>query len=230
MNRKVITTSMVVAAFAILAVAGSASAAQLTSPTGTLAAVGTKVKATNVGNTKLLDTSGNVLTECTSTTMTAEVIKNNGTEVEANITTVAAGGTGAVFNGSNECTSTFGGFTATFNVGNGVPWCLKSVNATDEFTIRGNLCTQASRSITVVLDSTTVGSCKYSRTEPFKGAFTTHSTGDAVLTVTGSGATGGTDAELAKEEGGVLCPSIGILSASYTLEKDEAGVTPMYIS
>ncbi|MGN6201282.1 MAG: hypothetical protein ACTHNY_02620 [Solirubrobacterales bacterium] len=226
MNRRVLTTSMAVAAFAILALAGSASAAQLTSPTGTRVAVGTKVKVTNVGNSKLKDASGNTLTECTSTTMTAEVIKNNGTEVEANITTVASGGTGAVFNGSNECTGSFGNFTPTFNVGNGVPWCLQSVSGSDEFTIRGNSCAQVARSITVVVDSTTVGSCKYNRTGAFKGTFSTDTAGsDAVLTMPA-----GVNTELIKEEGGVLCPSAARLEASYTLEVDEAGVTPMYIS
>lgn len=226
MNRKVITTAIGVVVFAILAVAGNASAAQLTSPTGTRAAVGTKVKATNVGVSKLMTDDGStVLTECSTTTLTGEVIKNNGTEAEANITSVSAGGTGAVFNGSNECTGSFGNFTATFTVGNGVPWCLKSVNGTDEFTIRGGLCTQAARSITVVVDSTTVGSCKYNRTEPFRGTFTTHSTGDAVLSMTP-----GANTTLAKEEGGILCPSAGTLAISYTLEKDEAAIAPMYIS
>lgn len=227
MRNRTIAAAMIVAAIATLAVAVSASAAQLTSPTGTRAAVGTKVKATNVGNSRFMtDDGATVLTECTTTSMTAEVIKNNGTEVEANITTVSAGGTGAVFNGSNECTGSFGNFTATFNVGNGVPWCLKSANGTDEFTIRGNLCTQAARSITVVVDSTTVGSCKYNRTAALAGSFTTDSGGsDAVLSMTPSAST-----TLTKEEGGILCPSSGTLSISYTLEVDEAGVTPMYIS
>ena len=227
MNRRVITTAVALAAFAACILAASASAAQLTSPTGTRLAIGSKVKATNIGTSKFKNDEGTTtLTECSTTTMTGEVIKNNGTEVEANITTVSASGTGALFNGSNECTGSFGNFTATFATGNGTPWCLKTVTGADEFTIRGGLCSQATRSITVVIDSTTVGSCKYSRATAFKGTFNTDTTGnDAVLSMAPNANT-----TLTKEEGGILCPASGTLEVSYTLEVDEAGVSPMYIS
>jgi len=235
MSRKVITASMAVAAFAILALAGNASAAQLTSPTGTRVATGTKVKATNIGVSRFKNDEGTTtLTECTSTTLTGEVLKNNGTEIEANITTATASGTGGLANGMTECTGTFGNFTPTLNGGgvdgenveNGTPWCLKSVNGTDEFTIRGNLCTQAQRKITFIVDITSGINCKYERAEAIKGTFTTDTTGDAVLSMAAN------SSNTFKGEAGnsFICPVSGTLEISYTLEADEAGVTPMYIS
>jgi hypothetical protein len=219
MSRKVITASMALAALAAIVLPATASSAQLTSPTGTLVAAGATVKATNVGTSRLTDASGNTLTECSTTSMTAELIKNNGTEIEANITSVSSGGTGV----AGECTSSFGGFTPKFNIGNGTPWCLKSVNGIDEFTIRGGRCTDAARSVTVVMDSTTVGICKYNRSAVLSGSFITDSSdGDAVLSMNSN--------EITKEEGGIFCPSSGRVDVSYTLEADEAGTTPMYIS
>jgi hypothetical protein len=245
MSKKLITACMALVALAAFALPAAASAANdpdLTHPTGTLlnpatgscTGVGSTVcvTATSVGNQLLTDTSGNVLTTCSTASMTGYLSKNNGTEVEATIHNTTFAGTGGAVNGENECTGSFGNVTVHTNIGNGTPWCLRSTAgmAEDEFQVRGGACSEASRSITFVLTSTTVGTCKYSRTEPVKGTYTTHSTGDAILTVTGSGATGGTDTEFTKEEGGIFCPSNGTLDLKFTLETDNATGETLYIS
>src|SRR4051794_23437699 len=110
---------LIIACFAVVAVAAclptTASASpELTFPTGTRLATGTKIKATNVGNNLFKTDDGtSTLSECSSTILTGELLKNNGTGIEGNITTATASGTGSTFNGMNECTGTFGNFVVT---------------------------------------------------------------------------------------------------------------------
>ncbi len=228
MSKKLITACVAVVALAAFALPAVASASpQLTHPTGTRLATGVTIKGTNVGALLLTSTAGAVLTECSSATMTGTLTKNNGTEVEGTISSAVFTGTEA----SGACTK-LGGAQVTTNVGNGTPWCLSALSsyATDEFQVRGGGCGEASRSITFVLDSGTAGVCKYSRSTPVKGTFTTDTTGDAILTTTGAGETGVTDTLFTKEEGGVLCPSDGTLDLSFTLETDVATATPLFVS
>ena len=229
MSKKLIMACMALFAFAAFALPAVASASpELTHPTGTTLATNTKIDATGIGIQRLTDTSGNTLVECSSATMTGTLTKNNGTEVEGSIESTTFKGTGT----NGECTSSFGGITVDTNIGNGTPWCLRATAAMnkDEFQVRGNSCANAARSITFVLTSTSIGTCKYVRTEPLKGTFATHPT-DAILTLTGSGATGGADTEFTKEEGSILCPSNGTLDMEFTLETDTtASADPLYIS
>lgn len=237
MSKKLITACMALvalAAFALPAVASAANDPDLTHPTGTMMAVHPLGKtcledptgcidATNIGVTKMKSPGGATLVECSQATMTGMLTKNDGSNVEGDITSTSFSGTGT----GGECTSSFGGITVDTNIGNGTPWCLRSTSTmgTDKFQVRGNACNLASRSITFVLTSTTVGTCKYNRTAALEGEYTTHPT-DAILHLKPGAST-----EFALEEGGFFCPSAGQLEMSFTLETDTtASADPLYIS
>jgi hypothetical protein len=240
MNRKFIAICSALAALAVFALPTVASASpELTQPTGTRLAVGTKIKGTNVGNSVFkTDDATTSLAECGSTVLTGEVVKNNGTEVEGTITTATASGTGAIFNEMSECTGSFGNFSVTSNssadgesVASGTPWCISAGGkvGADEFQLRGGKCSEAARAIRFIYDLTGPGiliECKYKRVEAVKGTFTTDSSGDALLK-----ATAGPNTTVVGEVGNhFLCPVSGTFEVSYTLEADEATAKPLYAS
>jgi len=259
MSKKLITTFMALFALAAFALPAVASASpQITHPTGTRLNPETGecttvkkticLKATNVGETLFKDGEGkNTLTKCTTATMKWYLRKNTGTEIEADIHTATFSGTGATFDGMNECTSSIGNFTFTTNgedpaltkidegtVPSGTPYCLTATNKMnpDEFQIRGGTCSESTRKITFIFDVTNPlgGSnfeCKYERgaTEPIKGTFTTDTTGDAILSVTPA------NSKFSLETGGnILCPAALTLEMSFTLETDTPTPEPVYIS
>jgi hypothetical protein len=237
MSKKITLASMALAALTALAVMPAAASAspRLCETTADHVtchniAVGSKILATSVGGVPdMVDASGNTLLTCSTATMTGTLKKNNGTEIEADIDTATFAGTGTLQEGEAECTGTFGNNTVHTNIGNGTPWCLKATGAVDTWTLRGNSCTSPSRPITFVLASTTVGSCKYSRTAAVQGTYITDKAGteDAILTASSSTLT-----EFAKEEGSFLCPSVYRMRWSLTLETDTLpGTTadPLYI-
>jgi hypothetical protein len=204
-------------------------------------ATGVKIRAHNVGNTKLKSdpASGEptVLSECTSASMTGELTKNSEGIIEGTITTATFEGEGEVFKGMKQCTkglaltaTTNGNNVDGENVENGTPWCVKGVAANDEFSLRGGACNEAARKITFILHTVTAGECKYERAEPVIGTYTTHTstTEDAVLSVTSKEGTTA-DTTFKKEAGGVLCPATGTLEMSLTLETDVAGTSPLFI-
>lgn len=226
MSKKLITACMALVALAAFALPAVASASpELTHPTGSTLATGSKIKATNIGATKLI-AGGTTLIECATSTMTGTLTKNSGTETEGTIESTTFSGTAT----EGKCTSNFGGATTIHtNIGNGTPWCLRATSAmaTNEFQVRGNSCSSEARSITFVITNS-IGTCKYNRTTALKGTITTDTGGsptDAILHLTPSANT-----EFTKEEGGILCPSTGQLEMSYTLELDQATATPVWIS
>jgi hypothetical protein len=228
MSKKLITACMALFALAAFALPAAASASpEITHPTGTRLATGVNITGTNIGETKIRDTANeNTLIKCTTASMTGSLTENSGTSVKGNITSTSFSGTGS----GGRCTDSFGAaaFVDT-NVGNGTPWCLlaKSTFAANEFQVTGNSCGSEARSITFVLTDSVVGTCKYNRTGVVKGTYTTHSTGDAILTVAPST----TNSAWTKEEGSVLCPASGLLEMSFTLETDTtASNDPLYIS
>jgi hypothetical protein len=241
MSKKLITACMALFALAAFILPAAASANPvITHPTGTVlnpkAGECTNVKeticitGTSVGNLIMWNTGHTEhLVTCSKANMTGYLTKNETTGViEGDIHTATFGGTGSLVNGEPECTGSFGNITVDTNVGNGTPWCLKSSGATDTFTLRGGSCTAAQRSITFVLTSTTVGTCKYNREAAASGTFTTDtpSTNDAVLSIVPTASS-----TWVKEEGGFLCPSSGELEQSFTLETDTTAANdPLYIS
>lgn len=231
MAKKFITACMAVVAFAAFGVlptfASAANSPQLTHPTGTLLAKGTKIKGTNIGETLMTDTSGNVLTRCTSATLTGELTKNESNTVEGNVSSAAFSGSGT----EGRCTATFGDSIVNPNPAtNGLPWCIRSTStmAEDEVQIRGNACSSASRPIRFIL-TTSVGECAYERTTAIVGTYTTdtaaNNNSDAVVHISKQLFTligGGTS--------GFFCPSEGLLDMSFTLETDTSTPEPLYFS
>ena len=219
------------AAFALPAVASATTNPEITHPTGTRLATGTKIKATNIGLLKFLTPGGVTLFECSTATMTGTLTRNNGTETEAVIESTSFSGTAA----GGACTSSSGNLTFETNIGNGTPWCLRATStmAADEFQIRGNSCGNEARPLTIVTTSSTAGTCKYNRgaASPLKGKYKTDTAGDgnsdAVLSLSPAVAS---DTEFTKEEGGFLCPSAYVLEMSFTFETDTATSEPLYIS
>lgn len=235
MAKKIILACMAVVAFAAFVLPASASASpELTHPTGTTyckngGSLGEPclVTGTNVGNWTFTSSLGTIT--CSSVVITGNVTKNNGTEVEGDITSATFGGTGT----NGDCTGPLGiSINPTTNVGNGLPWCLRATKAMepDEFQVRGNACNAASRSITFVLDGTGWQDCYYDRAAVVKGTFTTDTTSgeDAVLTFANQEWT--LEKEVNTNPFLPGCPSSGKLNGSATLETDSKTVEPMYIS
>jgi len=239
MVKKLIMACLVLAVLAALALPATASAIQIGETVGSeFKELATKslFTGTNVGRLKFVNSSLGVITECPKAVLTGEV-SNNGTSgevVEANVTTATVSGEGAEANGMKECIgeSSFGSFTLTTNgnnvdgenIANGTPWCVKTIKGTDEFQVTGGLCKTEPRSISLIMDTTVVGVCTYSRAEAMKGSFTTHETGDALLTFKS-----GANSTFTKTAGGVFCPTSFSLEVSFTLETDSGTVTPLYI-
>jgi hypothetical protein len=221
MSKKLIAACMAIAAFAALAMASTASASPvLTHPTGTVQATGAAITGTNVGETLMTDTNGNIITRCTTANLSGELTKNSGTAIEGNVTSATFTGTGS----EGNCTGTF--FTSpkvTPGVANGLPWCVRALStfAADEAQIRGGKCSEAAREIRFALDlgATT---CLYSRssTEPIKGTLTTDVGGqDAVVHIS---------KQLFKPVSVPFpCPEEGLLDMSFTLS---VGGTAAYFS
>jgi hypothetical protein len=232
MSKKLITACLAVfgAAAFILPAASSASPV-ITHPTGTVlnpagktcttGLPGICITGTNVGNINMWNTGHTTeLVTCTNAVVTGSLITNENKIIEGQVHS-------ATFTGNqpeNKCDATFGTAAVETNIGNGVPWCVKNgLGGTDAFTVTGGAC-GSPRSITLVLTST-IGICKYSRTGPVEGTFTTHSTGDAALRVVPTH-----ESSFTKEEGGILCPASFELEMSLTLETDTTTKDPLYIS
>lgn len=224
MRKKIMLVCLALAALAVApATASAVNDPEVTSPTGTLAAVGSQFLGTNVGETVATDANGNILTRCTTAKMTGTLTKNDGTNVEGNITSVSLTGTGP----EGKCTSAFGNIRYTFSPAtNGLPWCIKSTFAmtTDEVQIRGDECTKAARPIRVILHSDTVGECIYERTTAIAATFATDTGGqDATLTASKQ--------SINKVGGGIFCPSQSFYDLTMTLEKDTTeSADPLYFS
>jgi hypothetical protein len=232
MSEKFIRSCMGLCVLAAVVLPASASATTVTHPTGTVlnpagktctvGLPGICITGTNVGDTAMWNTGHTTkLIQCTKATITGSLITNNDNVIEGQIHSVGFAGTGP----SGACTAHVGESGAVdTNLGNGTPWCFKHEGNNDNFTVTGGAC-GSPRSITIVLTIFSVGTCKYSRTGAVEGTFTTHSTGDAILSIVPT-----VGSTFTKEEGGVLCPSSWELEMSFTLETDRTTAEPLYIS
>lgn len=174
-------------------------------------ATGSLIQGTNTAPTKMTNASGEVLLECETATMTGSVTKNDGSNVEGNITA------NSFINDVSgpDCSGILGPTLVTANPAtNGLNWCLRSTStmATDEFQVRGNSCASLARPIRFVLDVTFTGqTCIYQRTSAIPGTFTTGH--ESVLSISG--------VEFPLAEGSSFgCPSKGFLDMSFLLETD----------
>jgi hypothetical protein len=231
MGKKLTAACLAIAALAAFALPATASAVNdpdLTPSKGApLLAVGTALLGTNVGNVKVTDLAGKVLTECSIASLQATLTKNNGSEFEATISSVTFSGTGAAHLSETECTGG-GETTFTFGITGGLPWCLKSNGAMplDNFAIVGGKCGEKPRAINLAFDSTTIGECKYLLPFGFPGTFITEEQGDAILTM-------GAPSEEKLESENFFCPAAAIPDWSFTLEKNTLPILtadPLYIS
>jgi hypothetical protein len=227
MYKKLIGAFMALAAFAAFAIVPAVSSASpvATQPTGTKLATGTTIKATLVnGNALLKDTSGNTLITCSTATLTGTLTTNSGTSITGNITSAIYGGSGTQAAGepAPECTSSIGNLSVTTGASTKAPWCLQTTSTTlDTWSVSGGGC-PGGGALTFTLVSTTIGTCEYASTKAVAGTYTTHSTGDAILLVEESG--------FKQTNSNPFCPTSGVLSQSFTLERDSSTAEPLYIS
>jgi len=216
------------------ATASASNKATVTHPTGTIAPVPLKIISTNreTGGphivSRLTDINGNTLAACTTVTLFGTLIKNTHPAVEANITAAHFKGTPGVSPHTEHCEGSFGAVTVTpsttKSIVNGLPWCLRSTEAmkTDEFQVRGGLCTEAARSIRFILDAAFGVECEYERTTPVVGTYTTHPT-HAILHVEKQ--------KFTRIRGGFPCPAEGFLDLTQQVfAETSAGVeSPLWI-
>jgi hypothetical protein len=214
---------MALVALAALAIASTASAAPVvTHPTGSVLATGTNNLGTNVGETVMTTSLGNVT--CSKATLTGKLTQNNtASGSKGEVTSASFTGTGT----NGECTSWTGGVTVNANPAtNGLPWCLEATSATDVGKIRGGSCASETRPIRFVLTFTTafIGTCTYQRSTAAEGSLQTDTEPGKDATVTLS------EQEWIKFEGGSGCPSSGKLDMAYTMETDAPTADPVYLS
>jgi hypothetical protein len=229
MRSKLIAACLGLAAFVALAVMpamASATNKPLLVEGKTTVPVGTKILATNIGETEMVTSLGTI--KCSTATMTGEVKANTTGNVQGDITSAVFGGTGKQLLGAPhpECTTEAflgGDTTVTTETGtNGLPWCISanSEMKTHEFQVRGNKCSGASRPIRFALDITNIGTCVYERSTAIPGSFTT-SEKESVLSISG--------VEFPRISGPFGCPSSGKLKMSFKIETHVSPFTTLGI-
>jgi hypothetical protein len=227
MRKQLIVACLALAAFAVVPSLASAKPV-LTHPTGTVAPVGTKITATNVGNATLSNGLGHVT--CSTAILTGEVTSNSTANgIQGTLTKAEFGGTGSkiVNDPEPECTGT-GFYAGGAGVTTNPPYCLQAIGTTDTVAIRGGACGGVLGKPTFKLSVTTIFgtvTCEYASTsaEGLTGSLVTDASGqqaEGSLSEQGFTKTAGSGGE---------CPSEGKLSMTVKLETDGT-VTPLYIS
>ena len=204
MHRNILAICAALVAFAVAP--AMASASPVLQESGVNVATGTKIVATNEGNTIFSTNLGNVT--CTGSTLTGTLTTNSGKLIEGDLESASYTGSGA----GGDCTTAFAGdvkVTVT-----SLPWCIKTTSTTaDTWEIRGGNCNEAARSLTFVLDFTSSGAeCKYQRSA-VTGTYTTGGA-QAVLT------TGASQTFSGETGNSFICPSSGNVEMSYKLETE----------
>jgi hypothetical protein len=227
MFKKLIMSCMAVAAFAAFVLPASASAANdptLTDAAGHVA-VGSKITATNVGETIFWNTETKLkLSVCNHVFMTGEITRNDSGVVTGKVTTAHFSGTGAVAadTGLAECTGEIGSSYVTVK---NLPLELSSTPAMaeHEFQVTGS----GGAKVKFLLGSTVAGECEYEAGGPIKGKYTTGTSAatDALLTTTDTSAASGAS----KIRGGFLCPTSGMLAMTFTMKTEPSG-EPIWVS
>jgi hypothetical protein len=220
MAKKILAICAALVAFAAVPAMASASP-ELQTSGGVKVAVGTQIKATNVGNVVFTTNFGNIT--CTSSTMTGEVVENSGTSIKGTIKTASFTGN---HDGTTNCVTTIPGITmvkVTPEISSpSNHWCLTST-VSPNFSIRGGGCSEAAKGLKFTLDlfnssTEAIGSCSYERTAasgPITGTYVPN-VSPLELTVTG----GNVFARLGEN---FLCPSSGTLDAKYKVQTSTGG-------
>jgi hypothetical protein len=224
MRVKLIGLSLVIAAWCACAAIPSAVSASplLTFPTGTSLATGSLLKVTNIGVARFVESQWTV--ECPTANVTGKLAKNSGSSIEIEFSTMELHGLGA--GGDCRQDRTTGGTTevgSSVNVSySGLPWCFKAnpLIGEDGFEIRGGSCGGEPKNVTMVLNYTGLGECKY-QASAIRGSFVTHPE-DAMLTMK----------TLFEKEvtSPFFCASTINSETAMTMERDALTSEPVYIS
>jgi len=201
---------------------------ELTHPTAKLLGAGAKLQATNVGAVRWTDGTGATFVECSTGVLTGTLVKNAGASVFITIESATFTSAGLQCSGFNGAGLT----TVQANIGNGIPWCIFSNQASndDEFKLDGGSCSEAPRTTTFVLETAAWGACKYEKeagATRISGSYFTdtaiHANSDAVLQVPGS--------KFKREAGSnVNCPPETFLDMTMTFETNASMKEPLYFS
>jgi hypothetical protein len=183
---------------ALAAVPAAAPASPVLTELGVAVAPGATVRATNAGN--ILVTTPLETAQCLQSTMHGNVITNTGTQIEIEYSSVSFVGCGV---GSIEAKN--------------LPWCWKASSkmTADTYELRGGKCNEASKSLTLVVNS----GCPYTRTA-LTGSLST-APQDVFLTASGQ--------EFVRESG-MFCLTPIKFDITYTLETATSESGPLTIS
>src|SRR4051794_30503278 len=110
MAKKILAICAALMAFAAMPAIASATNSPELVENGTRVEVGKFIQATNSGNTLMTDASGNTILSCEVATMTGSVTKNDGSNIEGNITAATFKNTG-----SENCSGSIGSTKVTPN-------------------------------------------------------------------------------------------------------------------
>lgn len=202
MRNKIIAACVALVAFAALP--SMANAIVLREEGGVLVNVGSKIEATNEGNTVFSGSFGKV--ECTKSTLTGEVTVNGTSAVEGNIT--AATYTGEEAEG--KCSSAFFGPTKVTITS--LPWCLRTTSkSADKAELRGGNCSEAAKNLEFTLDSS-IGNCTYRAASVTSNEYVTGQV-PGTLKFENQPFTG---------ISAFPCPTTGSFTGAYILETDES--------
>jgi hypothetical protein len=227
------------ASAAFLVVAASATAVQLTHPTGTKLATGGKIQMTNVGNMLLEGKKPETLQTCPSVLLTGGLTHNGSDDITTEITSMTFRGTGA----GEGCTLVTGPtmvVTTNYEEGGkkvGVPYCLTTTAGTDKWTMPGGSCGGPPRAIKFKVDlyssetpEQLLGTCAYEKAN-ITGTIATDSGAvqDALLTINEEGVF--KRIELSNILLFQSCPEETRLTMTQTMETDTSSAAdPLYLS
>src|SRR3954463_5033406 len=140
MRKTLLAACLVIAAFAVVPSLASAKPV-LTHPTGSLLGIGSKITATNVGNTTMVTPIGTFT--CSTAILTGELTQNNTANgFKATITSLGEGGTGTTIAGDNEPECTGSGIVGNRGMTWIPPYCVEGVEANDKLKVRGGACSE----------------------------------------------------------------------------------------
>jgi hypothetical protein len=216
MHKKIMLACMAIAAFAAFVVAPAASASPVLTENGVRVpatnpdGVNTKIIATNTGITKFTSA---IEVQCTTASLTGELLKNTGTEIEGEVEAANAKFTGTGTNG--DCTSNFFNAPALVTVNNNL--CMRMSKGSDKVTTSGP-CGGGNVAFTLTL--TGQGPCKY-ETANVNGTVTTNATPATAVV---------SEEESKLVSGSFFCPTSGKLDMTFDLYTDDASETPLTVS
>ncbi|MGN6588664.1 MAG: hypothetical protein ACTHKT_14520 [Solirubrobacterales bacterium] len=191
MHKKLMMACMAIAAFAAFVIAPAASASPVLTEGTTAVAVGSSIEGKNTGNTEF---TGGFNVVCSTAVLKGTVTGNSGTKIKGEVPAGSAVFTGTSTGG--DCTSALGATKVTVNS----KLCLETA-AEDKVAVTG-----CGANVTFTLEVTGTGPCKYS-TASVTGTYKTSAA--ATVNVENQAAK--------KEEGGVFCPSEGVLKMDFDL-------------